>query len=67
MTEVKYPHVEVKLVGENGNAFYILGTVQKALRKAGASPDMVSDFHKEATSGDYDNLLQTVMRRVAVS
>jgi hypothetical protein len=51
--------VTVKLVGKDGNAFAILGNMIKALRKAGATPDEVKEFQAEATSGDYNNLLQT--------
>jgi hypothetical protein len=40
--------------------------LQRALRDAGASEEEVSRFHAEATSGDYDNLLQTCMRWVHV-
>jgi hypothetical protein len=58
--------VNVELVGHDGNAFAILGRVSKALRKAGASPAEVKLFMDEATSGDYDQLLQCCMRWVNV-
>ena len=61
---VKYPHVSVKLVGEDGNAFAILGRVTKAMRKAQVDPTEIKAFQNEATSGDYDHLLATVMRWV---
>ena len=64
--EVKYPQVKVKLVGEDGNAFSILGRVVSAMNEAGLSHDKTEEFIKEATSGDYDNLLQTVMKYVTV-
>ena len=64
--EVKYPHVKVKLVGENGNAFAVLGQVKKALKQAGVSADDVQAFLNEAMSGDYDHLLQVVMQTVDV-
>ena len=60
----KYPEVKVKLVGEDGNAFAILGRVTKALRQGGASREEVAAFMQEATSGDYDHLLWTVMEWV---
>ncbi len=59
--------VNVELVGQDGNAFAILGRVQAALRKAGAGNDAIRDFVKEATAGDYDHLLRTVMRYVNVN
>lgn len=63
---VRYPNVRVPLVGESGNAFAILGQVQKALRRAGVEPDVVQAFVRQATAGDYDHLLATVMAWVNV-
>jgi len=50
-------------VGEDGNAFAILGRVSKALKRGGY-PEMVEPFMKEAMSGDYDHLLRTAMEYV---
>jgi hypothetical protein len=55
----------VKLVGEDGNAFAIMGRVIQALRKAGLK-DQIESFKKEAMSDDYDHLLQTAMKYVEV-
>lgn len=66
-TEVKYPDIEVELVGQDGNAFYIMGTVSKALKRAGVPQEEVAEFQSECMSGDYDHLLQTCMRWVSVS
>lgn len=63
-TETKFPNITVKLVGEDGNAFAILGRVRLAMKLAGVSSDDIDAFTKEATSGDYDHLLRTVMRWV---
>ena len=52
----------VKLVGNDGNAFVILGSCSRAARKAGWSKDQIKTFTDEATSGDYDNLLCTCMK-----
>lgn len=65
MVETKYPNVHVEMVGEDGNAFAVLGRVQRALRKAKVPDAEVKAFMAEATSGDYDHLLQTVIRTVA--
>src|SRR5574343_658366 len=48
------------LVGQDGNAFAIIGRVSAALKKHGQK-DKVAEFHAKATSGDYDNLLTTAM------
>jgi hypothetical protein len=63
--DVRHPEVVVQLTGQDGNAYAILGTVQRALRKAGHAGDL-AEFFAEATSGDYDHLLQTCMRWVTV-
>jgi hypothetical protein len=49
------------LVGEDGNAFNILGRARQALRLAGRGDDWAA-FVAEATSGNYDHLLATAMR-----
>ena len=64
--EPKYPDVTVKLTGRDGNAFAIMGTVQRALHKAGVSRNEIDLYLKEATAGDYDHLLQITMRWVNV-
>jgi hypothetical protein len=66
MSEVKYPEVKVKLVGQDGNAFAIMGRVMGALKKAGVPKDEIDAYYKESTAGDYNHLLQTAMRWVSV-
>lgn len=58
MEETEYKP-KVKLVGRNGNAFAIMGEVKKVLVKEGMK-DLVPQFIKEATAGDYNNLLAVV-------
>lgn len=55
----------VRLIGDDGNAFFILGKVSAALKKAGLK-EQAAEFLKEATSGDYDHLLQTAMKYVEI-
>lgn len=64
--EPKYPNVTVQLTGTDGNAFAIMGKVREALKKAGVSSEERALFFNEATSGDYDHLLQTCMKWVDV-
>ena len=59
--EVKFPNVKVELVGQDGNAFVVLGLCERAARKAGLTKEQIDEFHTEATSGDYDHLLCTAM------
>ena len=63
----KYPDIMVELIGNDGNAFAVLGNVSKALRQGGVSNQEIDDFMVEATSSDYDNLLQTCMKWVDVA
>lgn len=60
----KYPKIHVKLVGEDGNAFSIIGRVLRAMRRGKVPKEDIDAFKKEATSGDYDNLLVTAMKYV---
>ena len=52
----------VKLTGEDGNAFAIMGTVAKALQKAGFSQEHIAKYYEESSSGDYDNLIRVAMK-----
>lgn len=57
----KYPDIEVKLTESDGNAFAIMGKVQKALRLAGIDKAEIDAYLSEAMSGDYNHLLRTSM------
>jgi hypothetical protein len=67
MEQVKYPEIEVELVGHDGNAFAIMARVKSALQKNGVSSEEVDEYLAESMSGDYDNLLRTAMKWVSVS
>lgn len=62
-----YPNITVKLSGTDGNSFAILGRMFKALRAGGVSQEAIDLFETEATSGDYNHLLQTCMKFVVVT
>lgn len=64
-TETKF-NVKVKLSGNDGNAFAIMGAVQSALSKAGATKEEIAEYFKESMAGDYDNLLRVAMKWVEV-
>lgn len=59
---IKYPEIHVQLVGQDGNAFFILGRCLQAMRRAGLSKEEQDEFQNEATSGSYDDLLATCMK-----
>jgi len=64
---VKFPSIEVELVGHDGNAFSILAKVLKALKRAKVPAVEIEQFKTEAMSGDYDHLLRTCMEWVEIS
>jgi len=55
---------ELKIIGKDGNAFAILGMARRVAMDNDL--DWVA-IEKEATSGDYDNLLSTMMKHFEVS
>lgn len=67
MNKPKYAHITVPLVGEDGNAFAILGRVIKAMKRHMISEEEIKEFKKEAMSSNYDHLLQTVIKWVSVA
>ncbi len=51
----------VKLIGQDGNAFMILGLCQRAAKKAGWTQEQWSTVRDEMMAGDYNNLLCVAM------
>ena len=66
MTTTTKHNVKVALIGQNGNAFAIIGKVRKALCKAGVSDEEIKQYCDEAMAGDYNNLLCVTMQWVEV-
>lgn len=64
MTVIGKPKVE--LIGNDGNAFSILGQCNRAAKRAGWSQEALTRFQGEAMSGDYDHLLQVVLEHFEV-
>jgi hypothetical protein len=56
----------VKLTGQDGNAFAVMGNVKQALRRSGADKEYIDKYLSEATSGDYNLLLAVSMEYVDV-
>lgn len=53
--------VALDLVGEDGNAFAIMGRAGTALKRAGLYETHWDNYYQKATEGDYDNLLRTTL------
>ncbi len=66
MNTVQPQKPTVRLIGEDGNAFTILGKVKWALKRAGYDQAYVKKYIDEATSGDYNHLLAVTMEYVDV-
>jgi hypothetical protein len=49
--------MKYSLIGQDGNAFALMGYTGRALRETGHR-DLVSQMQKEAMSGDYYNLIR---------
>lgn len=58
MTQETKVKPELKLLGEDGNAFFILGKAMRVAKRNGMDWEKI---YAEATSGDYDHLLATMM------
>lgn len=65
--DIKYPEIEVRLVGEDGNALAIMGRVNTALRRGGVDKAERDEYMSQSMSGNYDNVLTTAMAWVSVS
>lgn len=66
MTDVRYPEVEVELIGLNGNAFNLIGVVAQAIGRSvgqGAAQEFRIDAMEQ---GSYDELLALIQRTVTV-
>lgn len=58
--------ISVKLIGEDGNVFLIIGKVSSALKRAGHA-DLAKEFSNKALeSHSYDAVLQLVMEYVNI-
>jgi hypothetical protein len=53
--------VDCELVGQDGNAFAIMGRVQRAMKQAGYSQTALAEYSEASMSGDYNHLLRVAM------
>lgn len=49
--------------GVDGNAFAVLAHFKKEAKKAGWTDQQIKEVVDEAMSGDYDHLLQTIIKQ----
>ena len=62
MNEQTEQKPELELSGSDGNAMMIIGKARRVARHHGWTNDQIEAFSTEATSGDYDHVLQTCMK-----
>ena len=58
---------KLKLVGEDGNVFFVLGKAVREARRAGWDEKRIEKFKSDAMSGDYDNVLRICMDNFEVT
>mgnify|MGYP005819696551 FL=1 len=59
---VEHERPELQIGGEDGNAYMIIGRASKAWRGAGLPAEAWKEIEREMVSGDYDHLINTVMK-----
>ena len=52
--------VNFNLIGQDGNAFFLLGAWRKQARRDGWSSEDIDKVINEATSGGYNHLISTL-------
>jgi hypothetical protein len=62
MKESKMVTTKLKLIGLDGNAFLILSRARTSAVRAGWTGEEIDRMMEEAKSGNYDHLLQTMMK-----
>ena len=65
-TTPRYPHITVPMEQpvERDNAMAILARTRRAMLDAGVPREEIADFVDEATSDDYDHVIDTVRATV---
>ena len=66
--DAKYPEIEARLTGCDGNIFMLIAVASRALRRAGVDQSIVSEFAEDVmNSKSYDAALQVIMKWVNVT
>lgn len=54
--------VKLELVGLDGNAWFLMGAFSKAAKEQGWTKEDIAIVMKECMSGDYNHLLQSLLK-----
>lgn len=52
---------KLNLIGEDGNAFAIIGNAVRAAKEAGWSKEKIDAYRTKAMNGDYNNLIMVTL------
>jgi hypothetical protein len=66
MSTPKFPHIRIKLTGDDGNAFGIMARVARVMKEAGVDEEDIKAYRDACKSGDYNHLLRVTMETVDV-
>lgn len=61
MKQIVTTLVELDLVGQDGNAFSLMGAFKQAARQQHIPKEEINNVINECMTGDYDHLLQTLI------
>jgi len=64
---VRFPNVKVRLTGTDGNVFAIIGTVSRAMKRAGLRDEAAEFCDAAFAARSYDEVLRLCMTTVDVS
>jgi hypothetical protein len=62
MDQPIFEGVKFDLANTDANVFNLIGIASGKARKAKIPPEKIKEFQTEAMSGDYDHVIQTIMR-----
>lgn len=66
MSTVRYPHVKVQLLGEDGNAFNLIGITAKAIKRQVGREEGDAFVVEAMNQESYDALLAFIQNTVVV-
>lgn len=66
MPEPKYPLINAKVSQYNGRIEPVVGTIKRAMKRAGVPQHEIDAFVREAMASDFDHVLKVCMTYVNV-
>lgn len=66
-TDPMYPEIDVPIITEKCEPTELIGRAKVRMRNFGLEDEQIDQFEREARSGDFDHLLNTMMEWVNIS